>query len=73
MNNYGNLSNIHTFKVKMSCYGCVGAVIKALTDAGIEGVDVNFEDQLVYVKSDKTGDDISKLISATGKIPVLVN
>jgi copper chaperone CopZ len=65
--------NSYTFKVKMSCYGCVGAVIKALTDAGIKGVDVNFEDQLVYVKSDKTGDDISKLILATGKIPVLVN
>lgn len=65
--------NVYTYKVKMSCYGCVGAVIKALTDAGIKSVDVNLEKQLVYVKSDKTNEDIYKLISSTGKIPVLVN
>ena len=64
--------NAYTFKVKMSCYGCVGAVIKALTDAGVKSVDVNFENQLVYVKSDKSNQDISQLISSTGKIPVLV-
>lgn len=65
--------NVYTYKVKMSCYGCVGAVIKALTDAGIKSVDVNFEKQLVYVTSDKAHQDIYKLISSTGKIPVLVN
>lgn len=64
--------NAYTYKVKMSCYGCVGAVIKALTDAGIKSVDVNFEDQLVYIKSDKKNEEIYKLISSTGKIPILV-
>ena len=64
--------NAYTFKVKMSCYNCVGAVIKALADAGIKSVDVNFENQLVYVKSDKSNQDISQLISSTGKIPILV-
>lgn len=64
--------NAYTYKVKMSCYGCVGAVIKALTDAGIKSVDVNFEQQLVYVKSAKENNDIVKLISSTGKIPILV-
>lgn len=62
----------YTFKVKMSCYGCVGAVIKSLTDSGIKSVDVNFENQLVYVKSDKSSQDISDLISLTGKIPILI-
>lgn len=63
---------MYTYKVKMSCYGCVGAVIKALTDACIKSVDVNFENQLVHVKSDKSNQDILRLISSTGKIAVLI-
>jgi copper chaperone CopZ len=51
----------------MSCYGCVGAVIKALTDAGIKSVDVKFEEQLVHVQSDKSKDYIADLIKSSGK------
>jgi copper chaperone CopZ len=64
--------NKYTFKVKMSCYGCVGAVIKALTDSGIKSVDVNFEQQLVYVESDKRPVDVLDLINSTGKKAVMI-
>lgn len=61
-----------TFKVKMSCYGCVGAVIKALSDNGINSVDVNFEEQLVHVKTDKKSNYVLDLINATGKKAIMV-
>lgn len=59
--------NTYKFKVHMSCYGCVGAVIKSLSSAGINGVDVNFDEQTVSVNSDKTSDYILNLIQSTGK------
>lgn len=51
----------------MSCYGCVGAVIKALSDNGITKVDVDFDNQMVNVNSDKTSEYILELINKTGK------
>lgn len=64
--------NSYTFNVKMSCYGCVGAVIKALTDSDIASVDVNFEKQLVKVKSVKSCQDILQFISSSGKKAIVV-
>lgn len=64
--------NKYTFKVKMSCYGCVGAVIKALSESGIQKVDVNFDDQLVFVETEKQSTDVLNLINATGKKAIKV-
>jgi copper chaperone len=64
--------NTYKFKVHMSCYGCVGAVIKALSNGGINGVDVNFDNQLVSVNSDKTSDYIIELIQSTGKKAIII-
>lgn len=62
----------YKFKVHMSCYGCVGAVIKALSNDGINGVDVNFDNQLVSVNSNKSSDYILELIQRTGKKVILI-
>lgn len=62
----------YQLKVHMSCYGCVGAVIKALSDVGITKVDVDFDNQLVKVNSDKSGDYILDLINKTGKKAILL-
>jgi copper chaperone len=64
--------NTYKFKVHMSCYGCVGAVIKAMSDVGITKVDVDFDNQLVNVNSDKSSDYILDLINKTGKKSVLI-
>ena len=64
--------NSYTFNVKMTCYGCVGAVIKALADSDITSVDVNLETQLVKVKSVKSCEDILKCISSSGKRAIVV-
>lgn len=57
----------YKFKVHMSCYGCVGAVIKALSNGGINGVDVNFHEQIVSVNSEQDSDTILKMIQSIGK------
>lgn len=63
----------YTFKVKMSCYGCVGAVIKALSNSSVKSVDINFDEQLVYVVTKKPSNDILNIINSTGKKVTLVN
>jgi copper chaperone len=59
--------NSYTFNVKMTCYGCVGAVIKALANSGITSVDVNLETQLVKVKSERSCQDVLQYIRSSGK------
>lgn len=59
--------NSYTFSVKMSCGGCVGAVIKTLADARITSVDVDFENQKVNVKSDKPYDYVLSVLQSSGK------
>lgn len=59
--------NTYKFKVHMSCYGCVGAVIKSLSSGGINGVDVNFHKQVVTVSTNKDSSYILDLIQSTGK------
>jgi copper chaperone CopZ len=56
----------------MSCYGCVGAVIKKLNSEGINGVEVKFDEQLVLVKSEKPSNDIFNMIKETGKKVIMV-
>lgn len=59
--------NNYKFKVHMSCYGCVGAVIKVLSQSDINNVDVDFDNQMVSVKTDKSSNDILELLQKTGK------
>lgn len=59
--------NFYTFNVKMSCSGCVGAVIKTLVDARITSVDVDFENQKVNVKSDQSFDYVLSVLRTSGK------
>lgn len=65
--------NNYTFNVKMSCYGCVGAVIKALSSANINTVDVDFDNQLVKVKSEKSCNDVLNSIEKSGKKAIIVS
>lgn len=64
--------NTYTFKVNMSCYGCVGAVIKKLNSEGINGVEIKFDEQLVLVKSEKPSNDIFNMIKETGKKVIMI-
>ena len=64
--------NNYKFSVKMSCYGCVGAIIKALANTGITSVDIDFDAQLVRVKSDKSCTDVLECISSSGKKATVV-
>jgi copper chaperone CopZ len=56
----------------MSCYGCVGAIIKKLSSEDIKGVEIKFDEQLVLVKSERSSDDILGLIKGTGKNVIMV-
>lgn len=64
--------NHYKFKVKMSCYNCVGAVIKSLKYKEIQNVNVSFDDQLVYVQSELPKEKIIEMIGVTGKRPIFV-
>lgn len=64
--------NSYTFKVKLHCYNCVVEMIKMFSDNKINNVNVNFDEQLVYVKTDKSNETISDLIASIGKRPTLV-
>jgi copper chaperone CopZ len=64
--------NSYTFKVKLHCYNCVGDMIKLFSDNKINNVNINFDEQLVYVKTNRTKESISDLINSTGKRATLV-
>lgn len=64
--------NSYTFKVKLHCYNCVGDMIKLFSDNKINNVNINFDEQLIHVKTDKTKENISDLIISSGKRPTLV-
>lgn len=64
--------NSYTFKVKLHCYNCVVDMIKLFSDNKINNVNINFDEQLVHVKTNRTKETISELISSTGKRPTLV-
>ncbi|RKP35581.1 heavy-metal-associated domain-containing protein, partial [Dimargaris cristalligena] len=58
----------HTFKVKMACSGCSGAVTKALGRVkGVEKVDIDMDNQKVIVTGTAPHDTILEAIRATGK------
>ena len=64
--------NIYTFKVKLHCYNCVIDMIKMFSENKINNVNIIFDEQLVHVKTNKTKETISDLISSIGKRPTLV-
>jgi len=64
--------NSYTFKVKLHCYNCVGDIIKLFSDNKINNVNINFDEQLVYVKTNRTKESISDLINSSGKRATLV-
>lgn len=64
--------NSYTFKVKLHCHNCVIDMIKLFSDNKINNVNINFDEQLVHVKTNRTKETISELISSTGKRPTLV-
>ena len=57
----------YKFNVQMSCYGCVNAVIKTLANENITAVDVDFDNQLVTVKTEKSYNDVFDCIKSSGK------
>jgi|UniRef100_A0A6C0AL64 hypothetical protein len=64
--------NSYTFKVKLHCYNCVVDMIKMFSENKINNVNIIFDEQLVHVKTNKTKETISDLISSIGKRPTLV-
>ncbi|XP_067012474.1 copper transport protein ATOX1 [Anabrus simplex] len=63
-------SQVHEFKVEMSCGGCSSAVEKVLgklKDQGVEKVDISLEDQKVTVTSTLPADTLLEAIKKTGK------
>ena len=64
--------NSYTFKVKLHCYNCVGDMIKMFSENKINNVNINFEEQLVHLKTNKTKEMISDLIFSSGKRATLV-
>jgi hypothetical protein len=64
--------NSYTFKVKLHCYNCVIDMIKMFSENKINNVNIIFDEQLVHVKTNKTKETISDLISSIGKRPTLV-
>lgn len=64
--------NSYTFKVKLHCYNCVGDMIKMFSTNNINNVNINFEQQLVNVKTKEPKETILKLINSTGKRGTLV-
>ena len=64
--------NSYTFKVKLHCYNCVGDMIKMFSINNINNVNINFEQQLVNVKTKDSKETILKLINSTGKRGTLV-
>jgi len=65
--------NIYTFSVKMPCYGCVNSIIKELSNASIHSIDIDFDNQLVNVKSEKSCDDILHHFELIGKKATLLS
>jgi hypothetical protein len=64
--------NSYTFKVKLHCYNCVGDMIKLFSENNINNVNINFEEQLIHLKTNKTKEMISDLIISSGKRATLV-
>lgn len=64
--------NSYTFKVKLHCYNCVVDMIKLFSDNKINNVNINFDEQLIHVKTKNTKEMISDLIVSSGKRPTLV-
>jgi hypothetical protein len=64
--------NSYTFKVKLHCYNGVVDMIKMFSENKINNVNIIFDEQLVHVKTNKTKETISDLISSIGKRPTLV-
>lgn len=64
--------NSYTFKVKLHCYNCVVDMIKMFSENKINNVNINFDEQLIHVKTNKTKENISDLIISSGKRPTLV-
>lgn len=64
--------NSYTFKVKLHCYNCVVDMIKLFSDNKINNVNINFDEQLIHVKTKNTKEMISDLIISSGKRPTLV-
>ena len=56
----------------MSCYGCVGSIIKTLTKSDCKKVNVDFEKQLVYLETNKSQSYIASLINRIGKKATLI-
>lgn len=64
--------NNYIFKVKLHCYNCVGDMIKMFSENNINNVNINFDEQLIYLKTNKTKEMISELINSSGKRATLV-
>lgn len=62
------MSHTHTFKVKMTCGGCSGAVERALKrHSEVSNIEIDMEKQLVHVTTTLDQDTVFGIISKTGK------
>ncbi|KAM8848411.1 copper transport protein ATOX1 isoform 1-T1 [Synchiropus picturatus] len=57
----------HEFSVEMTCEGCSGAVTRVLSK--LEGVkfEIDLPNQLVWIESDRTSDDLLDKLKKCGK------
>jgi copper chaperone CopZ len=65
--------NNYTFKIKMTCYHCVGEVIKAFSIKYVQNIHVSFSEQLVHINSKLPKDEIIKIFYSIGKHPIEIN
>uniref|UniRef100_A0A131XRE3 Copper transport protein ATOX1 n=1 Tax=Hyalomma excavatum TaxID=257692 RepID=A0A131XRE3_9ACAR len=63
-------SQVHEFKVEMSCDGCSGAVKRVLgrlEGQGVNKVDIDLKEQRVFVDSTLTSEELLEVLKKAGK------
>ncbi|KAH8293845.1 hypothetical protein KR054_005232, partial [Drosophila jambulina] len=67
-------SQVHEFKVEMTCGGCASAVERVLGKLGdkVEKVSINVEDRTVTVTSNLSPDELLETLRKTGKTATYV-
>ncbi|KAH8239178.1 hypothetical protein KR032_001559, partial [Drosophila birchii] len=62
-------SQVHEFKVEMTCGGCAASVERVLGKLGdkVEKVNINVEDRTVTLTSNLSADELMETLRKTGK------
>ncbi|XP_053735403.1 copper transport protein ATOX1 [Synchiropus splendidus] len=57
----------HEFSVEMTCEGCSGAVARVLNKLGDVKFEIDLPNQLVWIESDRTGEELLETLKKCGK------